>query len=98
METIVKFIKIIVGISACILLLRLVLRLLGAKGTNMVIDFVYDISKPFVSPFSGVLDNITFGNRFVLELSTLFAIIAYVIIGLILIKMIEYFSNSGDKK
>lgn len=93
-----KIFLIIIAIVELILGLRLVVKLLGAKSEG-IFDFIYDISLPLIDPFIGVLDNTTFGgnNRFVLEWSTLFAMIAYAILGFILVKVIDYIVSNMNK-
>lgn len=97
-ETIIKIIKVAVGIVEVLLGLNVVLKLLGALPTFVLFDLIYNISEPFKNPFNGTFLPIAFGERFVLDLSAIFAMIAYLIIAAILIAIINYaFKSSGHK-
>ena len=89
-ETLVRVIKIIVGIVEVLLGLNAILKLLGALPTLPLFQFIYDISNPLISPFSGIFQPILLGERFVLDLAVLFSMIAYLILGTIFIKLIEF--------
>ncbi len=64
-----------------VLALRLVFRLLGANTANSFITVLYQLSHVFVSPFHGIFNDQALGNRSVLEVSTLIAILLYALIG-----------------
>lgn len=44
----------VVGFIELILGMRFVLRLLGANPASQFVNWVYDISTPFVTPFAGI--------------------------------------------
>lgn len=91
-----KILIFVVIIVECILGLRLVARLLGASSSG-IFKWIYDISDDLMSPFKG-LGNTVFGDKFVIEWSTLLAMIAYFIIVMIVVKMIDYVSNMMGAK
>jgi hypothetical protein len=97
-ETLVKVIKFVTGAVIVVLGLELILKLLGALPTVFLFKWIYDIASVLKSPFAGVLDPITFGSRFVLDLSTLFAMIAYGIFSAILIWIINSTLKSSSSK
>lgn len=70
----------IVGFVDVIIALRLVLLLLGANRGAGFTDFIYSLSAPFVSPFVGIFGEPVYG-RSVLEVSSVLAIVIYLLIG-----------------
>jgi len=74
------------GLIVTVIALRLVLRMLGANPGNAIVDWIYDVSYPFVQPFFGMFNTSTIDlgvGRF--EIETLVALIVYgVIAGLVL--------------
>jgi hypothetical protein len=96
-ETLNKIIKIVTGIVIAFLGLELILRLLGALPTVFIFQWIYDIAGILKSPFANILPAITFGSRFVLDLSTLFAMIAYSIFAGVLIWLINYSAKGSSK-
>lgn len=72
-----------------VLVLRLFFRLLGANTENSFITVLYGLSHFFVSPFNGIFNDQTLGNRSVLEVSTLIAIVLYALIGWGLVALAE---------
>lgn len=60
--------------------LRLVLRLFGANSGNRFVDWIYDTSQPILQPFQNAFPTVRIEDGFVLELSTLFAIVVYALL------------------
>lgn len=97
MDTLIKLIKIITGILLAILGLELILKLLGALPTVLIFQWIYDLAAIVKSPFAGILPAYTFGSRFVLDFSTLFAMIAYVIFAAVVIWLLKQVGKGGSK-
>ena len=97
-ETLIKVIKVGVGIVEVLLGLNVVLRLLGALPTFFLFEWIYNLSDPFKSPFNGTFQAVTYGERFVLDMSAIFAMIAYLIIGFTLIYIVKYLFKSESHK
>lgn len=71
----------ITGVIVALLILRLVLQLLGANSGNAFVDFIYTLSGFFASPFFGMFSYTpAYGVSF-FEVSTLVAIVVYVLLG-----------------
>jgi hypothetical protein len=83
-----ELIHLLISIVEVLLALRFVLKLLGARSASFV-AWVYGATQAFVAPFSSAFPNYTFGGGFTLELTTLFAMLAFALIGLILAKVID---------
>lgn len=75
--------SIVIGIIVALLSLRFLLKLFGANQANDFVSWVYDTSAEVLAPFRGIFDTIRDGD-FVIEFTTLFAIIAYMLLLLII--------------
>jgi YggT family protein len=78
----------LVDIIEALLGLRFLLRFLGANPANAFADFIYDLSLVFVGPFLNLFNPITVGN-FVIEVSTLFAMLAYWLLAYIISEILR---------
>ena len=76
---ITSIIYFILGVLEVILLLRLLLRLLGANEASGFVVFIYNLSHIFVAPFNGIFNDQALG-RSVFETSTLIAMIVYALL------------------
>ena len=68
--------------------LRFVLKLFGANPNNAFVSWIYDMSGVLLEPFRGIFPAHVLQNRYVLEFSTLFAMMIYAIVALILLYLI----------
>lgn len=71
----------IVGIIVALLLLRLVLLMLGANDTADFVGFIYAVSGLFAAPFFGIFNYQPTYGQFTFEMSTVVAIVVYVLVG-----------------
>ena len=69
----------ILGVLEVLLLLRLLLRLLGANEASGFVAFIYSLTHIFVGPFNGIFNDQALG-RSVFETSTLIAMIVYALL------------------
>lgn len=69
----------ILGVLEILLLIRLLLRLLGANEASGFVTFIYDLTHIFVGPFNGIFNDQALG-RSVFETSTLIAMIIYALL------------------
>ncbi len=83
----IQIVQYLAGVLALLVGVRFVLLLLGARNTGIV-QFVYQITEPFVAPYYGILgQSVTYGPaRF--EVASILAVvgigvIAFIIIGFI---------------
>ena len=82
-ETIYLIFAIIVGA----ILIRVLLKLLGANTAVAFTHFMYGITDPLLAPFRGLLPTFVSGHT-VLETSALFAILIYGLIGIALARLL----------
>lgn len=79
--TIISF---IVGIIELILVLRFVFKLFNANEGAAFVQFIYGLSQPLLAPFAAIFPNLELANGFVIEISTIIAMIVYGIVGMLL--------------
>jgi uncharacterized protein YggT (Ycf19 family) len=88
---------IIIGIIEFLLSLRILLKLLGASSTAPFVQWVYETTRPLLAPFEGMFPTSTLPVGFVLEVSTLFALITYAFVGVLLESTIHQIVASSRK-
>lgn len=88
-----KIVVIIVLVVELILGLRFLVKLLGAKNTG-IFELIYDVSGKVLSPFSGRFGDWEITSGFIVEWDTLLAMIAYAIIGIVLVKIINMVADA----
>jgi hypothetical protein len=79
------------------LVLRFVLRLFGANAANGFVNWVYEMSSVLLDPFRGIFPTPVFESTYVLELSTIFAMIIYAVVVMLLVYVIEFFTRPIDR-
>lgn len=89
-------VNIILGIVAVLLGLRFILKLFSANASNDFVDWVYRTSGDILAPFRGIFpaENI---NGFVIEFSTLFAMLVYGLIGMSAFYLIAILTPDSEK-
>ena len=83
-----EVIYLVFGIIDSLLLIRLVLKLLGANPHAGFASFTYGVTDFFLAPFHGLLPTFVSGHT-ILELSLIFAILIYSLVALALVKVAE---------
>ena len=76
---IVNIIYFLFGVVELLLVIRVILHLVGVNADNGFANFIYGASATFVSLFASLLQNPTLGGSSVLEVTTIIAIIVYMI-------------------
>ena len=76
------------GIIEGLLVIRLVLKLLGANPQAGFSTFIYGLTDVFMAPFRNLLPTVGSSSGAVLEMSVIIAIIVYALIGWVLARLI----------
>ncbi|BAQ61277.1 hypothetical protein GM3708_1683 [Geminocystis sp. NIES-3708] len=94
---ILNSIYILIGFLQVLLTLRFFLRLTGANTENQFTQFIYNLSDPFIAPFSTLfISPVTeggsnpIGGTNVFDLNVLVAIVIYALLGLLGVSLIKY--------
>lgn len=82
-----KVINILLSVIQIIIGLFIALKLFNAKDVPFV-NFINGLSEPLLSPFQNMFQPVTLGGRYILDLSALFALIVYSVIGYVLQKIL----------
>jgi uncharacterized protein YggT (Ycf19 family) len=90
-------IEIVFTLVEALLGLRVILKFFGANPATPFVNWVYETSEPLLTPFSGMFPAPVIEGRFVLEFSTLFALIIYGLIAYLLIALIEYLASLSER-
>lgn len=69
--------------------LRFVMKLFGANPTNGFVRWIYDMSSVLLQPFRGIFSSRVLDNKYILEFNTLFAMMIYAILALVLVWLIS---------
>jgi len=75
------------------LALRFVLRLFGAEGTGSgFVPWLYDSTAVLLQPFRGIFADTAVRSKYVLEFETLFAMVAYMVVGNVTMGVVDRWS------
>ena len=74
-----QLIWLLLGILEVMIALRIGLKLIGANPDSPIVAVIYGFTYLFLFPFTGLVSSPTTGN-FVLELSSMFAMVVYALI------------------
>lgn len=86
-----RIVSLLFGILAVLIGLRILLLLLVANQTNAIVDFVYNVTEPFVAPFRGIFqfDTVTPGGGSVLDVAAIVALIGWLLIYLLIMAILR---------
>ncbi len=79
MARVVNIVYFLFGALELLLALRMILHLFGVNAENSFANFVYGLSAPFVALFDGLLQNPTLSTAATLEVTTMIAMLVYLI-------------------
>ncbi len=85
------------GILEALIGMRVILKLLGANPFNGFVNFVYDITYPFLVPFFGIVGTPS-ANGSVLETSSLIAMLVYLFIAWVTTTLIRLIMTPSKVK
>lgn len=79
----------VIALVEILLILRFVLKLLGANPNAGLVSWVYANTAPLLAPFTAIFPTPAIRGGFALEFTTLFAIFAYAFIGYLLQELLN---------
>jgi hypothetical protein len=89
-----RAVDVFVAVIEIALGLRFVLKLLGANPSAGFVDWVYATTAPLLEPFAGMFPSPVLERGFILEFSTLFAMLAYAVLGWLIVELVYLVANS----
>ena len=87
-----RAVKNLLGLASLILLVRLVLKFLGASPKAFVVDLIYKYTDILLAPFEFIFQDIYFQNR-IIETAVISAMIGYSILVFVVFKLLHLFSR-----
>src|SRR6187431_2878476 len=86
-----RIVSLLFGILFVLLALRIVLLLLIANESNDIVNFIYNITEPFVAPFRGMFqfDTVSPGGASVFDVAALVALIGWLLIYLLIMAILR---------
>ena len=83
------FIGFLIGIIELFLGFRFIFRLLGANPSAPFVNWLYEMTDPLINPFRGIFLTPRIEGVFVVEFTTLLALLVYMIAGYVLLELIS---------
>jgi uncharacterized protein YggT (Ycf19 family) len=84
-----SLLSVFVGLVELFLALRFILKLFGANAANGFVSWIYEMSGVLLEPFRGIFPIRVYENSFVFEFSTLFAMLMYALLAVIVMAFID---------
>ena len=89
-----RIVTFVFGILQALLILRIILLLLVANPGNDIVNFILDITQPFVEPFRGMFSlNRVEAGQSVLDVAAVVALIGWTLIEALILAGIRIFSR-----
>lgn len=82
-------VNIIVGVIEFLLSLRLIFKFFVVNVSTPFVAWIYGVTASLVSPFARIIPDLKLGG-FVIDFSTLVALIVYVLIGYLILQAFSY--------
>lgn len=90
-----RFIVFIFGLIQLLIVLRIVLLLFAARGSNDIVAAIYNVSDIFVAPFRGILGrNEIQSGATELDVAAIVALIGWTVIELVVLALLRVFRPS----
>lgn len=87
-SVVVYLIEYVTYLVQVLLGLRFVLKLFGARTAAPFVRWIYEMSDGLIAPFRGMFPSPEIARPFVIEFSTLFALIIYSVVGYLILELI----------
>lgn len=91
-----RVVSLLFGILAVLIGLRILLLLFVANEQNAIVDFIYNVTEPFVAPFRGIFnfDTVSPGGASVLDIAAVVALVGWLLIYVLLMAILRL----GDRR
>lgn len=81
-----------------LLALRILLKLFGASTAAPFVEWVYETTQPLLNPFTGMFPSPQVSGGFVLEFSSIFALLVYAFVGFVISQALEAMVYFDEKR
>ncbi len=89
MQLTIRLINLLVSIVELVLGFRFFMRIFGANPAAPFVRWIYDNSQPILYPFRGIFPPEVINGGYVFEFTTLFAMVAYAVLGFLIIELMR---------
>ena len=86
----------VIGIIEAALALRFILKLFGASAASQFVAFVYGITDRLLGSFVGAFQDFSLGGGLVVDITAIFAMIGYAILGWLIIRLLSFLFSSAN--
>ena len=93
-----RAINVLLSIVELFLSLRLILKMFGANPGAPFVAWIYNSTAPLLHPFQGMFASPSLVEGFVIEFSTMFAMIAYALLAWVLVELLAFLSSLQNKR
>lgn len=91
---VVRVLDVVLGIVELSLAVRVFLKMLGANPGSGFVAWLYGITDQLLAPFAGMFPEVSLAGQYVVEFSTLFAMLVYAFLGWLLIRLVWFLADS----
>jgi uncharacterized protein YggT (Ycf19 family) len=89
-------INFILNLIEGLLMLRIILKLFGASTRAPFVTWVYETTQPLLGPFLGMFPSPLLTGGFIIEFSSLFALIVYAFVGYLAVELVNTLFKSDE--
>lgn len=90
--------SVIIGFVLVVIGLRVILKLFGANPFIPFVDWVYDTSASLISPFAGIFPTPVLDGAFIIEFSSLFALIVYSLLAYLIYQLVDFLTYAAERR
>ncbi len=88
----------VIGFIEIAIVLRIVLKMLGASTAAPFVAWLYETTGPMLAPFNGVFPTPSVSGGFVLEISALVALVVYGLVGFLINTLVTNATKPHEEK
>ncbi|AKM82408.1 TPA: YggT family protein [Candidatus Berkelbacteria bacterium] len=88
----VYLVDLVFSLIELLLVMRILLRLFGASPSASFVRWIFDTTSSLLRPFFGIFPTTAINHVYILELSTLFALVVYAILHYLIVELLNWFA------
>ena len=93
----IYLVEFVLAVVELFIAFRIILKLFGANTSTPFVNWIYETSRALVAPFLGMFPAPVLEGGFVIEFSSIFALVVYAILGYLVIELLEFVSFNSTK-
>ncbi len=97
-RALILIIEFILGVIEFFILFRIILKLFGANPNTSFVSWIYETSRGLIAPFAGIFPSPVIDGAFVIEFSSIFALIVYALIGYFIVELVMYIGYTSSNR